>query len=149
MKKNSCWWIRYWFVHKWIPLHLKLKCWIWFTLIAQKYFNIKLVLQLMTDNLRECRTYKVPLNQFIGLQMNRKHLSAQGKRTHPIQKYSESFHTRTPACLSTSGWWGIIVSAKAIWAQLHGGHSKGLEFWLDDVNRQLLWKFSWNQEAKV
>lgn len=24
MKENSCWWIRYWLVHKWVPLHLKL-----------------------------------------------------------------------------------------------------------------------------
>jgi hypothetical protein len=40
----------------------------------------------MTDNLRECKTYKIPLNQFIGLQMNTKHLSGQEKRTHPMQK---------------------------------------------------------------
>ena len=116
--------------------------------IEQETFNIEVVLQLMANHWSESKTYKVSLDQFIGLQEDRKHLLAEGWRTCPIQ-ILESPHTRTPACLSTSGWFAILLSAKAIWAQLHGVHTNDLEFVLDDISKRWLLKFSWNQEANV
>ena len=59
--------------------------------MEQKHFNIELVLQLMANHWSENKTYKVSLDQFIGLQVHRKHLLAQGWRTCPIQTWKPPY----------------------------------------------------------